>query len=246
MEVLMKRVLVTSFAVLAGTYGIGARAQEAGQPSYFQRQIAAPSQAFEIGVSPLYNQGWGNLTDTQSVLSTVGRHVEDYGGAGIGAELDLGYRINPQVAAGVFVQGSEYDRDSRLRSGTNVRSLTAGIQGQWFFRPYSALSPWVGLGSAYRGHWIVPDVGGNTEHHGWEIARLQVGADIRASREVAIGPYVMGAVDTFFTEKLPGQSSRNLNGPPVAGYFGAGVLGRFDVGGKYVAPGTSVARASAR
>src|SRR5437870_1140080 len=114
----MKRVFVTSFLVLAGTYGTSAHAQEAGQPSYFQRQMAAPARAFEIGVSPLYNQGWGNLTDNVSPLAvTTGRHVQDYGGAGIGGEIDLGYRFTPQVAASVFAQGSEYDRDSQLASG---------------------------------------------------------------------------------------------------------------------------------
>jgi hypothetical protein len=122
--------------------------------------------------------------------------------------------------------------------------LAAGIQGTWYMRPYRTLNPFVGLGSAYRGHWIVPDVGGNTQHHGWEIARLQVGVDLRASREVSFAPYVTGAVDTFFSETLPGQSARNLNGPPVSGFFGAGVLGRFDVGGTYTMQHASVARAS--
>jgi hypothetical protein len=243
----MKRVFVTSFLVLVGTYGIEASAQEVGQPSYFHRQMAAPTQAFEIGVSGLYNQGWGNLTDSSSILApTTGRQIQDFGGAGIGAEVDLGYRAMPQASVGVFAQGSEYDRDSQLASGTNVRSLLAGIQGSWHVRPFRSLDPWVSLGSAYRGYWIVPEVGGITSHQGWEIARLQIGLDMRASREIAIAPYVSGGIDVFFSEKLPNTNSRNLDPVPVSGWFGAGLMGRFDVGGRYVAPVSSVEARAAR
>jgi len=242
----MKRVFVTSFLVLAGTYGIEANAQEAGQP-YFQKQMAAPTQAFEIGVSGLYNQGWGNLTDSSSLLApTTGRRIQDVGGAGIGAEVDLGYRFMPQAAVGVFAQGSEYDRDNQLATGTNVRSLLAGIQGNWYVRPFRSLNPWVSLASAYRGHWIVPEIGGITQHHGWENARLQVGLDMRASRENSIAPYVGGAVDVFLSEMLPNQQARNLDPIPVSGWFGAGIMGRFDVGGKYVAPVTAAAARASR
>jgi hypothetical protein len=241
----MKPVFVASFLVLAGTYGVNANAQEVKQPSYFEQQMAAPNQAFEIGVSGLYNQGWGNLTDTTSPLAGVSRRVQDLSGPGGGAEIDLGYRFIPELAAGVFVQGSQYSPDARLATGTNVRSLTAGIQGHWFFMPYRTINPWVGLGTAYRGHWMVPDSGGVTQHHGWQIARLQLGIDMRASREVSVGPYIAGSVDTFFSEKLPGQDSRTLDQPAVAGFFGAGLQGRFDVGGSYIAPGgASIAHAS--
>jgi hypothetical protein len=243
----MKRVFVTSFLVLAGTYGFEANAQEVGQPSYFQRQMAAPSQAFEIGVSGLYNQGWGNLTDSQSPLApTIGRQVQDVAGAGVGAEVDLGYRFMPQAAVSVFAQGSEYNRDDVLLSGTNVRSLLAGLQGTWFVRPFRTLNPWVSLASAYRGHWIVPEIGGITSHQGWEIARLQIGLDMRASREISIAPYVGGGIDVFFSEKLPNQNSRNLDPVPASGWFGAGLAGRFDVGGKYVAPVTATAARASR
>jgi hypothetical protein len=243
----MKRVFVTSFLVLVGTYGIEASAQEAGQPSYFQRQMAAPTQAFEIGVSGLYNQGWGNLTDSRSPrAATTGRQVQDFAGAGIAAEVDLGYRFMPQAAVGVFAQGTEYDADSRLLSGTNVRSLLAGIQGTWYVRPFRSLNPWVTLGSAYRGYWVVPEVGGISSYQGWEMARLQIGLDMRVTREVAIAPYVSGGIDVFFSEKLPNINARNLDPIPVSGWFGAGLLGRFDIGGRYIAPVSSVAARASR
>jgi hypothetical protein len=232
MEVLMKRVLVASVGVLAGTYALGANAQEAKQPGYFEKELAAPVSAFEIGVSGKYNQGFGNLTS--GAPAGTSRRLQDTAGPGVGGELDLGWRIAPALSLGLYGAGTEFDRQSQLASGTNVRSLTAGAQAQWFLRPYHAVDPWVSLASGYRGFWLVPDVGGVTSRHGWQIARLQVGVDMRTSRAVSIGPFVGGSVDTFFTEKVPGGSYRNLSGPPVAGFFEAGLIGRFDLGGRYV------------
>jgi hypothetical protein len=242
----MKRVFVTSFLVLVGTYGIEAKAQEVAQP-YFQKQMAAPTQAFEIGAAGLYNQGWGNLTDATSPLATTrGRRVQDIGGAGIAGELDLSYRFMPQMSAGVFGQISEYDPDTALASGTNVRSLLAGIQAAWHVRPFHSVDPWVTLGSAWRGHWIVPEVGGITSHQGWEVARLQLGVDMRATREIALAPFVGGGLDLFFTEKFPNLDHTNLSPVPVAFYFSAGIMGRFDIGGRYVTPATMAAARASR
>src|SRR2546430_10085368 len=118
-KVPMKRILITSLLAVGGTYGLVAHGQEAGRPNYFEQKMAAPREAFELGVSGLYNQGWGNLTDTaSSSATTVGRRVQDVGGAGIGAEIDLGYRFIPELAAGLFVSGSEYNRAVQP-TGTN-------------------------------------------------------------------------------------------------------------------------------
>jgi outer membrane protein W len=141
--------------------------------------------------------------------------------------------VVPQLTLGVFGAATEFEQTNQQLSTTNVRSLTAGAQAQWFFRPYHVVNPWVSLGSAYRGFWTVPEVGGITSRQGWQIARLQIGADMRATREVSVGPYIGGSVDTFFTEKVPGGNWRNLSGPPVSIFIQAGLVGRFDLGGTY-------------
>ena len=78
------------------------------------------------------------------------------------------------------------------------------------------------------------------------MARLQIGLDMRVTREVAIAPYVSGGIDVFFSEKLPNINARNLDPIPVSGWFGAGLLGRFDIGGRYIAPVSSVAARASR
>jgi hypothetical protein len=230
----MRRVGSAFFLVLLGTHGTSARAEEAPRPSFFDKSMAAPVGAFELNFATAYNQGWGNLTDSVSPTArTLGRQVQDFAGAGIVFELDLGYRASPMFAAGVYGTVGGYTNQTVL-SGADTRSLTAGVQGQWFMRPFRAFSPWITLGSGYRGSWFVPEVGGITARHGWELARLQIGADFRVSTEVAVAPYVAGDVNLVFSETLPNGDARNLHGPPAFASFTAGVLGRFDFGHKYV------------
>ena len=238
----MKRFLTASVLAFAASYGISAQAQEAGQPSYFQKPMPAPSKAFEINVGTAYNQGWGNLTDPVSAAGqTFGRQLQDVAGAGLQFELDLGYRASPAFAAGIYGTVAQFTNQTQVE-GTNVRSVTAGIQGQWYARPFRSLNPWLTLGTGYRGNWVVPEVGGNIGRHGWQIARLQAGADFRLSRDVAIAPYVAGDINIIISENLPNGLSRNLDGPPAFASITAGVLGRFDLGGMYVTPGGAVAR----
>src|SRR5262245_37412800 len=143
----MKRVLLGSILVLAGTYGVSAQAQEAGHPGFFEKGVPAPARAFEINASTAYNQGWGHLTDNVSVANrTFGRDVQDVGGAGLAFGLDLGYRVSPMFAFGAYGTFAGYTNQTPIE-GVNNRSVTAGIQGVAHFRPYRSLDPWVSLGS---------------------------------------------------------------------------------------------------
>jgi hypothetical protein len=241
LEVLMRLVCVASVLVLAGTYGVLAHAQEVAQASYFEKTMSVPDRAFELNVSTAYNQGWGDLTDAVSVEGqTFGRRVQDVAGAGLALELDLGYRASPTLAGGFYGTVAQYTNQTEV-SGTKIRSLTAGIQGQWYVQPFRAFSPWMTIGTAYRASWIVPDVGANTLRKGWQIARLQFGTDFRLSREIAIAPFIGGDINVMFSESLPNGDSRNLDGAPTFVSFTAGILGRFDIGEAYVTPGGTVA-----
>ena len=46
----MKRVLLGSILVLAGTYGVSAQAQEAGRAGFFERTVPAPSRELEARI----------------------------------------------------------------------------------------------------------------------------------------------------------------------------------------------------
>jgi hypothetical protein len=204
--------------------------------------VPAPSHAFEIGGAVGYTQGWGHLTDEVSPQGQLfGRNIQDFAGAGLQFELDLGYRASPMLALGAFGTFAEYHNSTPLDSA-NFRSVRAGLQGAAHLRPYRSLDPWVTLGSSWRGNWFVPEVGGIASRQGWEVARLQFGADLRLAREVAIAPYVEGGLNLIFSEKLPNTDSRSVDGTPVYFAFSAGVLGRFDIGGTYMRPGAVATR----
>jgi hypothetical protein len=204
--------------------------------------MPAPARALELNLSSAYNQGWGNLTDpTGSGFQSFGRQFQEAAGAGVQFEVDLGYRISPRFGVGAYGTIAGYTNQTNV-SGTNVRSVTGGIQGQWFITPYRAFGPWISLGSAYRGVWVIPEIGGQTSRQGWEIARLQVGTDFRVSNDIAVSPYLAGDINVIFAEKLPFGSYRNLSGPPAFATFTAGVLGRFDMFAKYVKPSGAVAQ----
>jgi hypothetical protein len=170
--------------------------------------------------------------------------VQDVAGAGLALEIDLGYRAAPDFGGGFYFTIAQFTNQTPV-SGTDVRSLTAGVQGQWYMLPFRAFSPFMTLGSAYRASWIVPEVGGNTVRQGWEIVRLQFGTDFRLSQEIALSPFLGGSVNTMFSETPPNGVSRSLDGPPVFISFTAGILGRFDLGGIFVNSAGKVVTASA-
>jgi hypothetical protein len=233
---LMKRALVASVSFFAATLVATANAQDdVAGPSFFDKSMVAPDRAFELNVAAGYNQAWGDLTDSASTVGqTFGREIQDVAGAGLALELDLGFRSTPRFGAGLYGTLAFFSNQTDI-GGTQVRSLSAGVQGTWFTLPFRAFSPWLTLGSGYRGFWIIPDVGGNTRREGWEAVRLQLGTDFRLTKEAAISPYVGGDLNVMFSESLPDGSSRSLSGPPVFFTFTAGILARFDAGGTFAA-----------
>src|SRR5260370_10824782 len=104
MDALMKRVLVASFVVLAGVSATKANAQEVGTPNSFEKQLAAPVSAFEIGLGGAYSQGWGNITDNahSAFITTPSRKIQDISGPGLTGELHLGWRFAPPWMAGIY------------------------------------------------------------------------------------------------------------------------------------------------
>jgi hypothetical protein len=220
-------------AAAAGVLAVPAvaSAQEAPRGNFFNRPVLAPSSALEIGVNGGYNQGFGDITP--------GTRVQDLTGAGGAVGLDVGYRATPHLMVGTYGQYSQFGSDV---AGSNIRDFTAGIEGNVHFAPYTGMDPWVGLGTGYHGFWVDPNNGPATNLSGWEIARVRVGADFRASNEVALGPMVGGSANIFLTEKLPGDASfHNVPSPRVNATIFAGINGRFDLAGTSVRPASNVA-----
>jgi hypothetical protein len=194
-------------------WGTSARAQEERY-----RGVAAPSDAFELGVGTGYTQGFGLIQPARDIPSVAG--------AGIGVDVNLAYRVNPVWSLGV--QGEYQEFSSKLN--TAARGLGGNVGVTMHAAPIRRGDPWLRLATGYRGLWSVNPPGLPTTYiQGWEIAKASLGYDVRVSRSVAIAPQVGADLNMFVNQVQSGVSTSQ---PAQFGAFVfAGLQGRFDMGG---------------
>ncbi len=111
-----------------------------------------------------------------------------------------------------------------------------GVEGKFHFQPHERIDPWLSLGAGYRLLWIAPESpGNNVLQHGFQLARGQVGLDVRVSPDVALGPVIGGDVNLFVARNPEGPAGDTvLPEKQVNALLFAGVQGRFDVDGTRV------------
>lgn len=185
----------------------------------------APRKAFEIGVNGGYTQGFGSLQGGPS----TGNPTD----AGFGVGVDLGYRISTKWSLQGFSQYNQFIATDMVRTRTDVRSALFGVSATFHGMPHNRIDPWLSVGSGYRLLWQMPEgVANDVFYHGFEPARLHVGLDMRASKDVALGP-VVGADVNYFVWKNPenGVSGQMIADRRLSTFVFAGVQGRFDAGG---------------
>jgi len=202
-----------------------AQPESADTTTGFDHPVPAVQNAFEISVGTGYSQGSGKLGGSAGSL-------EDIAGPGGAIEVDLGYRIVPQLSVGAYGTFSKYQHGDNLASSTDVFGATAGVQAAWHFRPDASIDPWVSLGTGWRGLWLNPDGGKVTSLQGLELARLQIGADYRVTEDIAIAPVVGGSLNLFVSEDSPMTNDLTEIHDKKVNFTGyAGLSGRFDLGG---------------
>lgn len=184
---------------------------------------APVKSAFEIGVGAGYTQGVGELGANLADL-------DDVAGPGGAVEVQLGYRIIPELTVGAYGTFAGFDRGDALASDTTVMGAGAGVQAVWHILPDREIDPWVSLGVGWKGLWLDPDSGKTTSLQGIDFARLQVGADYRISKDVAIAPVVGGSLGTFLAEDSPMTTEYTEIEDKQVSFTGfAGLAGRFDL-----------------
>jgi hypothetical protein len=198
---------------------------EPAESTGFDHEVPAVNNALEIGVATGYAQGGGKLGGTMGSL-------EDIAGPGGVVELDVGYRIVPQLSVGAYGTFSSYQKGDNLVSSTDVLGATAGVQAAWHFRPYRSVDPWVSLGTGWKGLWLNPPTGKVTSLQGLELARVQIGADYRVSKDIAIAPVIGGSLSLFISQDSAMTTDLTELQDKKVNFTGfAGLAGRFDLGG---------------
>ncbi len=229
--------------VAAGCVGLAmassssALAQErADRPSYFSERVRAPKDALELGVGAAYSQG------TMSPAAGVG--ATDLTKAGGAFSLQIGYRFVPHFGLSLFGEFTEFTPGNAVAIDAKTRGGVAGIMATAHLLPFDRIDPWVRLSSGYRMLWVTaaPDVPA-TRWHGFQLAKLDIGADLRTSEDVAIGPTIGVGLSEFFWRNPEGPAgNEEISGKRVVPVVYAGIEARFDVGGARRRPASDIAQ----
>src|SRR5438552_1640177 len=143
--------------------GSAARAQDSDVAATFNPGESRSTNALEIAIGLGSAQGFG----------TVVRGGPSLGDLGVGADLAIGWRINPRWMVGVYSASGLYP--SSASDTTWTFGTSAGVQANYHFG--TQRSPWIGLGTGWHGYWLAKD-GGTTAYQGLDLVRLQLGLDV--------------------------------------------------------------------
>ncbi len=152
MTTMIASVRSVSFLSAACAVAIAGGAALADEPTDstgdFDHHVATVSNAFELSATMGYTQGTGDI-------SQAGMNVADISGAGATFELKAGYRISPNFAFGGYGSFAKYTK-ANLAEGTDVYGATAGLWGDYHFRPDRSVDPVIGIASGFLGMWLSP------------------------------------------------------------------------------------------
>jgi hypothetical protein len=171
-----------------------------------------------------YTQGFGMITPNVGIPSVAG--------AGIGVNGDIAYRINPHASIGVAGQYQEFTSENNSAS----RGFAGNLGITYHGTPLLRGDPWVRFGAGYRMLWSVNPVGplgvsGPTVLvHGFELAALNIGYDVRLSEGVAIAPMIGADLTMFLWQDTSAFGNHALSSAELGTFVFAGIQGRFNAG----------------
>jgi len=215
---------------------------ETEQRTYWRHSLTAPRDAIELGVSTGYTQGFGNIGRN--------RTAHDLAGPGLGIGANLGYRLSPYWSLGLHGMYQELSPTSTL-ANARARGALAGLDATYHLSPFDRVDVWGSLGAGYRFLWdlngsedsqvdgsgttVREASNGNIMRHGFELARLELGFDVRVSKSVGIGPLVGADISTMlWRDEGRGAGSEMMSDRGLTTFVYGGLQGRFDIGGDRV------------
>jgi hypothetical protein len=163
----------------------------------------------------------------------AGLGATDLTKAGGAFTLHAGYRFSPEFGLHLFGEYDEFNPGNTLSTEAATRGGVAGISGTLHFLPYYRVDPWVRLGTGYRMLWVTGDANTpDNRWHGFQLAKLDVGADIRTSEDVAIGPTIGVGLSQFSWINPSGEAGNTeIADKRVVPFVYAGIEAKFDFAG---------------
>lgn len=151
--------------------------------------------------------------------------------------LELGYRFNPMVWGGLYLELSptsvngDFCLPGRDCSASDVRF---GVDMQLHFSPYAQIDPWVGIGIGMEFLHVKafdPSVNDISDFSwaGLELPLLEAGLDLALSPRATLGPYVAWSIGQFtrYGVSTPGFAdiSGHIQDHAIHTWFQIGVKG---------------------
>lgn len=153
-------------------------------------------------------------------------------------QLDLTWRVRPNVALGVYFAWGLGRAGGDLASAcdepgagcfASVRRL--GVQVLRSFGAIRGFTPWVGGGAGYEWSTLSASPSSGRVHatiRGWEYLNLQVGADYPAARRLSVGPYLLVSIAEYGEGELGGEGG-DIRDRSLHAWLGLGVRGTFEL-----------------
>jgi hypothetical protein len=229
--------IALSAAALVCTAAGAASAQDLD--TVMRSQLPAPRQAFELGIDTGYTQGFGLLEPNRPLAS-----VAD---AGFTVGGHFGVRMSPMASVGLAASYHTQTPDARMGSDTDLHGMVVSVEATGHFLPTNRIDPFITIGGGYRALWIVPPgTADNRMVHGFQLGKINAGFDMRATKDIAIGPFIGADVNLFVWNDPEDGPNAQLARPVVSTFIYAGVQGRFDVGGTREMPAAGITTTTGR
>jgi hypothetical protein len=208
-----RRTLISLGSSLFGACALLSAAEAAAQEDQIWR-VLPPSNSPELQLSSGYAQGFGGLRP--------GRSLADVVGPGFAFAAGCDYRATRSVSFGIEAQYQVFAQESTTQSmGADV-NIGATIH----IVPSARTDPWVRIGAGYRLLWNAHPVGApdtTDVFHGFDVANVRIGYDLRTSDNLALGPFLGANLQSFLW-----QNATLLPGVHWGSFLQAGLQGRFD------------------
>ena len=184
----------------------------------------------EGGTSTVYDNP--NLRQTND-LSRM------YGTQGV-VLLEIGAKVQDHIFVGGYLGGGLGGSGSDFQSAcgrSGVSCLTSlfrlGFEAQYHFIPDGLINPWVGVGLGYESaslHVRGPGGEAKVSASGIELADLMIGADVRLTQKIGIGPVLSASAAQYSTAELESNGttkSGDIGDKAIHSWFNLGARAVF-------------------
>jgi opacity protein-like surface antigen len=169
-------------------------------PAAEARSSDAPRTGLELGLRTGFAMPFGNMYEGPNLS------MRDAVTGTIPLRFDLGYRVTRALYAGIYAELGLALINSNSFPCSAGASCSAsqgriGLEAQYHLAPSKGFDPWLGLGFGYEGFNYKATGSSQGDFgrkvRGLELLNVQLGGDIKAGTQLAVGPFVSFSLGKF-------------------------------------------------